>query len=208
MDSKPQTKETESSKDEKQGNGVAGHAGEAKLPGIVIACAMAQFLAAFSFTCMTSMTGLVWMILFNFGPTELGMFLTGVGVLSIFINVFGVKTAIKHIGAPRTIAIACILQTIGIAGYTFITLLDPRYFRCTINVGFSFSLPTLLQIATPAVHQVCEERQRHIACNECRIFDMPFISGSPFQSDILCLKHDYGSFSHIMWLINWVDRLC
>lgn len=36
-----------------------------KLPTIVLACAFAQFLAAFSFTCMTSMTGLVWMILFS-----------------------------------------------------------------------------------------------------------------------------------------------
>ena len=36
-----------------------------KLPVIVLACAFAQFLAAFSFTCMTSMTGLVWMILFS-----------------------------------------------------------------------------------------------------------------------------------------------
>ena len=125
-------------KNEKQGNDTVAQAGEGKLPGIVIACAMAQFLAAFSFTCMTSMTGLVWMILFNFGPTELGMFLTGVGVLSIFINVFGVKTAIKHIGAPRTIAIACILQTIGIAGYTFITpfRIHAIFFVCTINVGF------------------------------------------------------------------------
>ena len=206
MDSKTQTKETESSKGEKQGNGVAEHAGEAKLPGIVIACAMAQFLAAFSFTCMTSMTGLVWMILFNFGPTELGIFLTGVGVLSIFVNVFGVKTAIKHIGAPRTIAIACILQTIGITGYTFITpfWVHAIFFVCTINVGFSFSLPTLLQIATPAVPPSLRGKATGIIAGAMSVgFSIcPLISGPLFQSDILRLKHDHGSFSHVMWLIG------
>ena len=167
---------------------------------------MAQFLAAFSFTCMTSMTGLVWMILFNFGPTELGIFLTGVGVLSIFVNVFGVKTAIKHIGAPRTIAIACILQTIGIAGYTFITpfWIHAIFFVCTINVGFSFSLPTLLQIATPAVPPGLRGKATGIIAGAMSVgFSIcPLISGPLFQSDILRLKHDYGSFSHIMWLIG------
>ena len=146
------------------------------------------------------------MILFNFGPTELGMFLTGVGVLSIFINVFGVKTAIKHIGAPRTIAIACILQTIGIAGYTFITpfWIHAIFFVCTINVGFSFSLPTLLQIATPAVPPSLRGKATGIIAGAMSVgFSIcPLISGPLFQSDILRLKHDHGSFSHVMWLIG------
>ena len=47
MESKIQTKETESPKNEKQGNDTVAQAGEGKLPGIVIACAMAQFLAHF-----------------------------------------------------------------------------------------------------------------------------------------------------------------
>jgi MFS family permease len=47
------------------------------LPTVVFACAACAVLGAFIFTCMTSMTALVWLALFNFGPTELGIFLTG-----------------------------------------------------------------------------------------------------------------------------------
>ena len=179
---------------------------EGKLPAIVLACALAQLLAAFSFTCMTSMTGLVWMILFNFGPTELGIFLTGVGVISIVMNVCGVKRFIKMIGAPRTIAVACILQSIGIVGYTFITpfWIHAIFFVCTISVGFSLSLPTLLQIATPAVPPNLRGKATGIIAGSMSIgFTLcPLISGPLFQSDILRLTHDYGSFSHVMWLIG------
>ena len=50
-----------------------------KLPRVVFACAAAVVLAALSFTAMTSMCGLVWLNLFNYGPTELGLFLTCFG---------------------------------------------------------------------------------------------------------------------------------
>jgi hypothetical protein len=129
-----------------------------------------------------------------------------VGVISIVVNVCGVKSSIKRIGAPRTIAMACVLQTIGITGYTFITpfWIHGIFFVLTISLGFSLSLPTLLQIATPSVPPNLRGKATGVIAGAMSVgFSLcPLVSGPLFQSNILRLNHDYGSFSHIMWLIG------
>jgi len=101
---------------------------------------------------------------------------------------------------------ACVLQTIGITGYTFITpfWIHGIFFVLTINLGFSLSLPTLLQIATPSVPPNLRGKATGVIAGAMSVgFSLcPLVSGPLFQSNILRLNHDYGSFSHIMWLIG------
>ena len=179
-----------------------------KLPKVVFACAAAVVLAAMSFTSMTSMCGLVWLNLFNYGPTQLGLFLTGFGLISVIMNVCGVKTAIRTFGAASVITAACVLQAIGITGFTFIDVfpLHILYFVAFIGIGWSLTLPTMLFIAgefTPP--QIRGMATGMIAGSMSLGFAVsPLMSGPIFQSDVLKLEHMNGSFSHLFFIIAGV----
>jgi MFS family permease len=179
-----------------------------KLPTVVFACAAAVVLAAMSFTAMTSMCGLVWLNLFNYGPTELGLFLTGFGSVSIVMNVCGVKAAIRNFGAYRAVMAACVLQAIGITGFTFIDIfpLHILYFVAFIGIGWSMTLPTMLFIAgefTPP--QLRGAATGIIAGSMSLGFAIsPLMSGPIFQSNVLKLAHQHGSFSHLFFIIAGV----
>jgi MFS family permease len=186
--------------------GSEGGEGDApKLPRVVFACAVAVVLAAMSFTAMTSMCGLVWLNLFNYGPTELGIFLTGFGLVSVVMNVCGVKAAIRNFGAYRSVLAACFLQAIGITGFTFIDIfpLHIIYFVAFIGIGWSLTLPSMLFIAgefTPP--QLRGAATGIIAGSMSLGFAIsPLMSGPIFKSDLLKLAHKYGSFSHLFFII-------
>ena len=175
------------------------------LPTIVFACAACAVAGAFIFTCMTSMTALVWLALFNFGPTELGIFLTAIGFHSIFMNVVGVKFMINKIGGPATLVFAAIFLDIGIAGFTFIDVfwLHAIYFVLFINVGWSLTLPTLFDIAGANVPPELRGKATGIIAGSMSLgfATCPLISGALFKVDILSVVHEYGTFSHLNFVM-------
>ena len=181
-------------------------AAEPALPTIVFACAVCAVLGAFVFTCMTSMCALVWLALFNFGPTELGIFLTCIGFVSIFMNVVGVKWMIHRVGGPVTVLIAAVLLNIGIAGFTYIDIfwLHAIFFVLTINMGWSLTLPTLLDIAGANVPPQLRGKATGIIAGSMSLgfATCPLISGALFQVDVLSIKHQYGTFSHLNFIIG------
>ena len=176
-----------------------------KLPPVVFACAVAIVCAALSFTAMTSMTGLVWLNLFNYGPVELGTFLTCIGLVSIIMNICGVKTAIRKFGPYKTALTACTLQSIGIAGFTFIDIFPVHvvYFVAFIAIGWSLTLPTMLFIAGEFTPPEIRGMATGIIAGSMSLgFAIcPLMSGPAFESDILKLEHKHGSFSHVFFLI-------
>ena len=182
--------------------------GEPKLPSIVLYCAAAAAMGAFIFTCMTSMTALVWLALFNFGPTELGIFLTAIGFVSIFMNVVGVKFMVKKYGTSVTIVLAAILLDIGIAGYTFLETFWVQciYFVLFINVGWSLTLPTLLSIAGDSVPPELRGKATGMIAGSMSLgfATCPLLSGALFKADILSIQHEYGKFSHLMFILGGV----
>ena len=199
---------TNDKKDNSKKNDGQAATTDEKMPFIAYICAACTALAAFVFACMTSMTGLVWMILFNFGPTELGFFLAGFGIVALIMNICGVKFLINKIGAPRTAIISCVLLTTGIAVYTFIEIfwIHAIFFLLTIGVGWNLTLPTLLQIASAKVPASLRGKCSGMVSASMSIgmAICPLISGPMFQSDIIRINHHYGSFSHFMWLIGGI----
>lgn len=182
------------------------------LPTIVFYCAAAATSGAFIFTCMTSMTALVWLNLFNFGPTELGIFLTAIGFISIFMNVAGVKFMIRNYGSSTTILLAAVLLDVGIAGFTFIDIfwLHALYFIIFINVGWSLTLPTLLDIAGENVPPELRGKATGMIAGSMSLgfATCPLISGALFQSDVLSIQHEFGKFSHLIFLIGGLGVGC
>ena len=180
--------------------------GEPKLPTIVFYCAVAAAMGSFMITCMTSMIALVWLNLFNFGPTELGIFLTCIGFVSIFFNVVGVKYMISRFGANFTILLASILLCIGIVGFTFIDIfwIHATYFGLFIASGWSLTLPTLLSISAEGVPPSLRGKATGIIAGSMSFgFAIcPLLSGPLFQANLLSIKHKYGTFSHSMFVFG------
>ena len=154
---------------------------------------------------MTSMCGLVWLNLFNYGPTELGLFLTCFGLVSVVMNVCGVKAAIRKFGAYRVVTAACILQATGITGFTFIDIfpLHILYFVAFIGIGWNLTLPTMLFIMSKVHPMELRGMATGIIAGSMSLgFAVsPLMSGPIFQSSVLRLVHQYGSFSHLYFII-------
>lgn len=186
---------------------------KAGLPRIVYACAAAMALGAFSFTAMTSMTALTWPLAYNRGANELGVFLTFVGAIGIFNNVVVIRKVIAKIGPEKTILIAASVLGVGISCYTFIDLLAPGnewlfipyllFFTFCICVPWDFHMSTLITIAGNHVPPHLRGKTTGlVAAGMSTGFALcPLVSGVLFRSDILRVDHEYGSFSHSMWLI-------
>jgi len=183
------------------------------LPKTVYACAMAMALASFSFTSMTSMTALSWPIAYNLGPGELGIFLTVVGALGIINNVVVIKFLAAKIGSERVVLIASLVLGFGISSYTFIDLADPGntlifipylfFFFLCICVPWDMHMPNLITIAGNAVPPHLRGRTTGLVASGMSFgFALcPLAAGPLFGSDVLRLEHEYGSFSHIIWII-------
>lgn len=177
------------------------------LPTMVYVCAVAMCLGSFAFSTMTSMAALVWMELFDYGSTELGIFLTGAGVVGLFSNIFGVQYAVRRIGALRTVLVASFLLMIGIGGWTFIEnkVLHMAFFLLTLKLGYDFQMPTLASIAGDAVkHPGLRGKATGLvaAGMSLGMAVSPFISGPLFRTSVLFIEHEYGGFSHLIFLIG------
>jgi hypothetical protein len=183
------------------------------LPKVVWACAGAMTLGAFSFTSMTSMTALTWPLAYNRGASELGLFLTFVGAIGIFNNVAVIKRVIAKIGPEKTILTASLVLGIGISSYTFIDLLAPGneflfypyllFFTLCICIPWDFHMSTLIVIAGNHVAPHLRGKTTGlIAAGMSLGFALcPLVAGPLFDGETLRIEHEYGSFSHLMWLL-------
>jgi MFS family permease len=122
------------------------------------------------------------------------------------MNVVGVKFMIRKVGGPITIVLAALLLDIGIAGYTYIDVfwVHAIYFVLFINMGWSLTLPTLLDIAGANVPQELRGKATGIIAGSMSLgfATCPLISGALFQVEPLSMQHAYGSFSHLNFLIG------
>jgi MFS family permease len=190
-----------------RGNAPAGQVLSDKVPTTVYVCAVGMFFAAFGFTTMTSMTAFVWVALFNYGATELGIFLTVVGVIGLLVNVFGVKILVGKFGGPKVILTATTLLAIGVGGFTFIENIYGHvvFFLFTLLIGYNFQMPVLLVLVGEVVNNPALRGKATGMVAAGMSLGMglcPFISGPLFESNVLTVSHMYGSFSHVIFLIG------
>jgi hypothetical protein len=102
--------------------------------------------------------------------------------------------------------LAAVLLDIGIAGFTFIDVfwLHAIFFVLFINVGWSLTLPTLLDIAGENVPPQLRGKATGMIAGSMSLgfATCPLISGALFQSDVFAVQHEFGKFSHLMFLIG------
>lgn len=187
-------------------HGPAAEKGGKQDMSVVYVCALCMFLAAFTFSCMTSMLALVWMANFNFGSTELGLFLMGAGVLGLIYNIWLVKFLVSRVGAPRSLLVGSALLAVGMGAFTFIDsspILHMLFFLATIKT-YDFQMPFLITIVGSAVAPHMRGKATGIVASAMSLGLglCPFLAGPLFASDVLRLQHPFGSYSHLIFLIG------
>lgn len=190
-----------------------------KLPREVYACALALGLSSFSFTTMTSMCALTWPPSYNLGPVELGVFLMLVGLLAIFNNVVVVKNASARFGQEKVVLFCNLWQWVGISLFTFMDLLDPGnmvifvpyiiFFVGFICMPWDLQMPMLSNMAGDRAPPELRGMATGIVASgfSAGMALCPIASGPLFMVDFLSFEHEYGRFSHSIFVFGGLMNL-
>jgi MFS family permease len=187
-----------------------------RLPRLVYVCTSAMVLSSFSFSTMTAMCALTWPISYNLGPTELGIFLMGIGCVGIFNNVVVIKRVAARFGPLRVVLVSSLVQCLGITSFTFIDLLDPGsmvifipyviFFTACIIIPWDMQMPNLITIAGNSVAPEIRGMTTGLVASGMSLGMAlaPMVAGALFMTDFLSLEHAYGTFSHSVFVLGGV----
>ena len=151
-------------------------------------------------------TALIWIRLFNWGGTELGIFLTVAGIVQTVVQLGLVKKICDVIGNERTLMLGAALAAIGITSFSFVSnpYLHVAIHLLFIGVGQGVQTPVLPSILSGYVPTAKRGLATGLQAsfNSLGLCTAPFIAGALFDTNVGFLwgTFEFGSYSHFGFL--------
>ena len=185
---------------------------EESLPTVVYWTFLGNSFGSMAFATFNSMVALVFLYLYNWGATEIGMFLFTNGVINIFWAVQSRKIleklsvpGIKGLEYIRGIVFSVILTGAYLGAYSYITngVMQFVFMALVLPLGMAIKQPTYSQIVGVTVPLQFRGRANGIISSANSVGNglVPFVAGPLFLSDVFKQKYEYGEFSHLIYVI-------
>jgi len=188
--------------------------GKAKggLPTVVYWTFLGNAFGSMAFAFFNSMVALVFLYLYNWGSTEIGMFLFANGVINIFWAVQSRKIldklsvpGIKGIEYIRGVILSVVLVGSYLGAYSYITngVLQFVFMGLLLPLGMAIKQPTYSQIVGVTVAPDFRGQANGLVSSANSVGNgiIPFIAGPIFVSDIMKQEYEFGEFSHFIYII-------